>query len=294
MSRVPMGSTIGDKKQKQRLGVPMSPRMQQKYPSSAKRGFSQFQGAELMCKKYAITRAQMERAALRSHQRAAHATAKGYFMNEIVPIKGVDKKSGAPKWHIQDEGVRPNVTLAGMAKLRTLTPTGRITAACASQIADGASAILVCNERGLRKLLGVKPMARVVALALAGTDPVRMLDGPIPSTQTALKRAGLALSDIDLYEVNEAFASVSESWLQHLGADVDKLNVNGGAMALGHPLGCTGTKLLTTLVHELQRRKARYGLVSICEGGGTANCTIVEAVYPAADGYQGTAIKSAL
>jgi len=152
---------------------------------------------------------------------------------------------------------------------------GRITAATSSQICDGASAILICNEAGLKKL-GVKPRARIISLALAGTDPITMLAGPIPATKTALERAKLKLSDIDLYEVNEAFASVPLSWAKELGADMNKLNVNGGAMALGHPLGATGTKLMTTLLHELERRGGKYALQAICEGGGTANATIIE------------------
>eukprot|EP00041_Stephanoeca_diplocostata_P029952 m.893730 g.893730 ORF g.893730 m.893730 type:complete len:246 (+) comp23663_c0_seq2:909-1646(+) len=154
---------------------------------------------------------------------------------------------------------------------------GAITAGLASQIADGAAAILICNEEGLKKL-GVTPRARVVALALAGTDPVTMLGGPIPATRTVLQRSGLTLKDMDLYEVNEAFASVPLSWVKALDADMDKLNVNGGAMALGHPLGGTGCKLMTTLLHELERRGGRYGLQAICEGGGTANATIIERI----------------
>merc|ERR1712070_165071 len=156
-----------------------------------------------------------------------------------------------------------------------------VTAGLASQICDGAAAILICNEDGLKKL-GVKPRARFVSLGLAGADPVMMLGAPIPATEVALEKAGLSMKDMDLYEVNEAFAPVPLGWAKALGADLNKLNVNGGAMALGHPLGGTGAKLMTTLVHELQRRKGRYGLLAICEGGGTANATIIENCEPPA------------
>ena len=162
-----------------------------------------------------------------------------------------------------------------MKKLRTLKDGGVITAATSSQITDGASAILVCNEKGLQKL-NLKPKARVIGLALAGDDPVVMLGGPIPATQTVLKQTGLSMKDMDLYEVNEAFAPVPVAWAKALGADFNKLNVNGGACALGHPLGGTGTKLMTTLVHEMERRGGKYALQAICEGGGTANATVIE------------------
>jgi len=195
-----------------------------------------------------------------------------------VPVKVKDPRTGEEVVHDTDEGIRWPASVEKMAKLPLLKPEGgRITAATASQITDGSSAVLVCNERGLQKL-GLTPRARIVALALAGSDPVMMLAGPIPASHTVLAKAGLTINDMDLYEVNEAFASVPLAWAKELGASLDKLNVNGGAMALGHPLGATGTKLMTTLVNELERRNARYGLQAICEGGGTANATIIERV----------------
>eukprot|EP00479_Gromia_sphaerica_P004050 TRINITY_DN14795_c0_g1_i1.p1 TRINITY_DN14795_c0_g1~~TRINITY_DN14795_c0_g1_i1.p1 ORF type:complete len:235 (+),score=56.86 TRINITY_DN14795_c0_g1_i1:712-1416(+) len=178
--------------------------------------------------------------------------------------------------HEVDEGIRfKGLSLEKIRKLKTLKKGGLLTAASSSQICDGAAALLICNEEGLKKL-HLTPRARIVALALAGTDPITMLAGPIPATRNALKRAKLGIEDIDLYEVNEAFASVPLAWCKEIGADMNKLNVNGGAMALGHPLGGTGAKLMTTLLHELERTKGRYGLQAICEGGGTANATIIE------------------
>jgi len=216
--------------------------------------------------------------AVESHRRGHEATEKGYFKREIVPIKVKDPKTGKELIHDKDEGIRWPASAEKMKQLPLLKADGgRITAATASQICDGASALLVCNERGLAKL-GLKPRARIVAMALAGSDPVMMLAGPIPATRTVLSKAGLSIKDIDLYEVNEAFASVPLAWAKEIGADLKKLNVNGGAMALGHPLGATGVKLMATLVHELERRGGRYGLQAICEGGGTANATIIERV----------------
>merc|ERR1711862_894068 len=200
------------------------------------------------------------------------------FTNEIIPVKGFDKKKNEEVLHDTDEGIRWPTDPAKLKKLPLLKPEGgRITAATASQICDGASAMLVCNEAGLKKL-GLRPRAKIVALALAGDDPVMMLGGPIPATQNELKRAGLSINDMDLYEVNEAFASVPLAWQKALGADLNKLNVNGGAMALGHPLGATGTKIMTTLLNKMERRDLRYGLQAICEGGGTANATIIERI----------------
>jgi len=243
--------------------------------------FSQFEGAELLAKKCNVSREEMDKLAYLSHSRAAHATKSGYFKNEIVPVTVTDPVTKEQKVHDKDEGVRPSTDLASLAKLPVLKKDpedqGRITAGTSSQICDGASAVLVCNENGLKKL-GLRPRAKIISLALTGSDPVVMLYGPIPATQNALKKAGLTINDIDLYEVNEAFASVPLAWLKETGADIDKLNVNGGAMALGHPLGGTGTKLVATLLNELERRKKRYGLLAICEGGGTANATIIERV----------------
>jgi len=184
--------------------------------------------------------------------------------------------------HANDDGVRPKTTKEALAKLKPLKElqskgkkTGRITAGVASQICDGASAIMFCNEDGLKKL-GVKPIAKITGMTLAGADPVCMLGGPIPATESLLKKTGVSMSDIGVYEVNEAFASVPLAWAKACGADLNKLNVNGGAMALGHPLGATGTKIMTTLVHEMARSGTKYGLQAICEGGGTANATLLE------------------
>jgi len=236
---------------------------------------------------YGVTREEMDQFALASHVKALAATRAGHFRGEIVPLAGKDRE-GQAVVHETDEGIRPNATLASMAKLKSLkelrsdgATKGLITAALSSQICDGAAALLICNEAGLRKL-GLRPKARIVALAVCGADPVVMLAGPIPASQQALQRAGLTIEDMDLYEVNEAFASVPLAWAKELHADLDRLNVNGGAMALGHPLGGTGAKLMTTLVHELGRRGGRYGLQAICEGGGTANATIIERVLPSA------------
>ena len=276
MSLVPIGASVMDGMKAGR-GGPMSENIQKRYPNTPM--FSQFEGAELVAEKWNITREDMEKSAVQSHKRAVDATAKGHFKSEIVPVKGANAK-GEEILVDKDEGMRADVSLDGLKKLKTLKPGGRITAGVASQITDGAAAVLICNENGLKKL-GLKPRARIVALALAGADPVMMLSGPIPATQNVLKAAKLSLSDIDLYEVNEAFASVPLAWAKELKADPNKLNVNGGAMALGHPLGATGAKLMTTLLHELERRGARYGLQAICEGGGTANATIIERIDPA-------------
>jgi len=273
MSTVPIGSNVGDGAQKGR-GMPITAGIRDKYAAELKQPmFSQFEGAELLAKKCNITRDEMDKFAFLSHQRASAATKNGHFKNEIVPI------TVASGVHDKDEGIRYDVSLESLQKLAVLKKDpedpGRITAGSSSQICDGASAVLVCNEAGLKKL-GLKPRAKVVSLALAGSNPVVMLYGPVPATKNALQRVGLKIEDIDLYEVNEAFAPVPLAWMKDVGADMNKLNVNGGAMALGHPLGGTGTKLIATLVNELERRKQRYGLLAICEGGGTANATIIE------------------
>lgn len=249
--------------------------------------FSQFEGAEIVAETYGVTRAEMDEFAVASHKKAAAATKAGRFDAEIIPLQGQDKE-GNPVVHQADEGIRANTSLEGLARLKPLkelrsggASTGLITAGLSSQICDGAAALLLCNERGLQKL-GLRPRARIVSLAVCGADPVAMLAAPIPATRQALSRAGLTIEDMDLYEVNEAFASVPLAWAKELHADLDRLNVNGGAMALGHPLGGTGAKLMTTLVHELERRGGRYGLQAICEGGGTANATIIERLPPTA------------
>jgi acetyl-CoA C-acetyltransferase len=238
--------------------------------------FSQFGGAELLGQKYGLSKEDLDKFGLASQQRGLAATRAGYFKDEIVPLPVKLGKGDSPdEMHIADEGIRPSVTLESIANLKPMYKNGILTAATSSQICDGASALLICNERGLEKL-GVRPRAKIISMALAASSPVLMLDAPIPASQAALQKANLKIEDIDLYEVNEAFATVPLAWLKALGGDFDKLNVNGGAMALGHPLGATGAKLMTTLVNELERRQGGRGILAICEGGGTANATIIE------------------
>jgi acetyl-CoA acetyltransferase family protein len=271
MSTVPIGGNV-IAGLKMNMGNPHGAiGVSQKYPNTV---FSQFAGAEMLAVKHGVTREEMDKSALASHQRAVNATKNGYFKNEIVPIKGHTKEDQEVVMD-KDEGFRADSTLEKLGKLPLLQNDGRITAGTSSQVSDGAAAILICNEEGLKKL-GLTPRAKFVALAVVGSDPVIMLDGPIPATFSVLKKANLKIDQIDLYEVNEAFASVPLAWAKAVKADLNKLNVNGGAMALGHPLGCTGAKILTTLVNEMERRKARYGLQAICEGGGTANALIIE------------------
>ncbi|RSN72118.1 acetyl-CoA C-acetyltransferase [Actinomadura sp. WAC 06369] len=226
---------------------------------------SQFRAAEMIAEEWDVSRADMEEFALRSHHRAIAAADEGRFAAEIAPLGGVST----------DEGPRRDTDLAKMAGLRTLREGGRITAAVASQISDAASAVLVASERAVREF-GLRPRARVHHISVRGDDPVRMLTGPIPATRHALEKTGMAIDDFDLIEINEAFASVVLAWVKETGADMDRVNVNGGAIALGHPIGATGTRLLTTLLHELERRGGRYGLQTMCEGGGQANVTIIE------------------
>ncbi|HTJ31801.1 MAG TPA: acetyl-CoA C-acetyltransferase [Dactylosporangium sp.] len=226
---------------------------------------SQFRSAELIARKWSLTREEMERYALESHRRALAAIDGGRFAREIEPIAGVER----------DEGPRRDTSLEKMATLPTLTPDGVVTAALASQISDGAAALLVASERAVREH-GLRPRARVHHLSVLADDPVYMLTGPIPATAHALRRAGLTIDDIDLVEINEAFVPVVLSWLHETGADPARVNVNGGAVALGHPLGATGARLMTTLLHELEARGGRFGLQTMCEGGGTANVTVIE------------------
>ena len=276
MSSVPIMSNLGfgDDRKTPNFGMPNSPVVTERYDRA--NFFSQFEGAELLTQKYGIERPALDAFAARSHEKAAAATADGRFDAEIVPVAGRDRE-GNEVVHDTDEGVRPGTTAEKLGALDLIDPRGTITAGNASQISDGAAALLVCNEAGLKKLgPGATPLAEVTTLSVVGSDPVMMLYGPVPATEAALAKAGLAIGDIDLFEVNEAFACVPMAWQAALGADADKLNVNGGACALGHPLGATGAKLMTTLVHELVRSGKRYGLQAICEGGGTANATIVE------------------
>ncbi|AZS22572.1 MULTISPECIES: acetyl-CoA C-acetyltransferase [unclassified Caulobacter] len=270
MSRVPMGLSSA-LPYKNGFGTYKSPRMEERYPGIQ---FSQFAGAEMLAKKYDLSREQLDAFALASHQRAMAATKGGKFAAEIVPIQ-VTLPDGSVETHDKDEGIRWDATMESIGGVKLLSEDGRLTAATSSQICDGAAGVMIVNERGL-KALGVEPLARIHHMTVIGHDPVIMLEAPIPATQKALERAGMKIGDIDLYEVNEAFASVPTAWLQVTGGDPDKLNVNGGAIALGHPLGGSGAKLMTTLVHALKDRGARYGLQTMCEGGGLANVTIVE------------------
>ena len=270
MSTVEIGSNIRDGLANGR-GVPKGERLELQYPGIQ---FSQFDGAELLAEKYEISRADLDAFGLLSHQRAASATEKGYFKQEIVPLN-IKLEDGSADVHSVDEGIRAGATLEGMQSLNTLREGGVITAGTASQISDGAAAVMIANEKAVAKY-DLPVRAKIHSLAVVGSDPVIMLEGPIPATQKVLEKAGLSIDDIDLYEVNEAFGSVPLAWAKALSADLEKLNVNGGAQALGHPLGGTGAKLMTTLVHELERRGKRYGLIAICEGGGTANAMIIE------------------
>ena len=268
MTRVPMFSNIAYHA-KEGVGIgPFSPRIQQRFGVES---FSQFGGAEMIAAKYGFDRETLDRFALESHRRAAAATKAGAFESEIVPLD-VD---GVP--HVTDEGIRYDATLESIGSVKLLQEGGVISAANASQICDGASGTLVVSERALKDY-GLTPIARIVDMVVTAGDPIIMLEEPIPATQKALKRAGMRIEDIDLYEVNEAFAPVPLAWLQALGGDPAKLNVNGGAIALGHPLGSSGTKLTATLIHALQARGKRYGLQTMCEGGGIANVTILEAL----------------
>jgi acetyl-CoA C-acetyltransferase len=226
---------------------------------------SQFRGAQLICEKWGLKRAQLEEFALESHQRAVRAIDEGRFASQIAPLNGVDT----------DEGPRRDTSLEKMAGLQALREGWELTAATASQISDGSAAILIASEEALR-VHGLTPLARIHALTVVGDDPVFMLTGPIPATQKALGRARLSVDDIDVFEVNEAFAPVLLAWSQETGASLDRTNPNGGAIALGHPLGATGAILMTKLVYELQRTGGRYGLQTMCEGGGQANATIIE------------------
>ncbi|GII66991.1 acetyl-CoA acetyltransferase [Sphaerisporangium krabiense] len=261
MSVVPMGSSVTAALEKG-MPFPFGDLWVERY---GKQEISQFRGAELMCEKWGLERDELERYAYESHQRAAKAVANGYFKDQIAPVNGVE----------DDEGPRADTTLEKMAGLKTLRDGGRITAATSSQISDGSGAILIASERAVRDH-GLTPRARIVQLALVGDDPVYMLTAPIPATRRALEKAGLSIGDIDVIEINEAFAPVPLAWLKEIGADPARTNPNGGAIALGHPLGGTGAILMTKLLHELERTGGRYGLQTMCEGGGQANVTIIE------------------
>ncbi|WP_438822984.1 acetyl-CoA C-acetyltransferase [Novosphingobium cyanobacteriorum] len=270
MSRVPMGLAIVPESSE--VG-PWSHKVQERF---GVREFSQFGGAEMIAQKYGFNRERLDAFGLLSQQRAAAATKAGAFAAEITPIEIVTAE-GKREMHVIDEGIRFDATPESIAGVKLLVEGGTLTAATSSQVCDGASGVMVVNERAL-KTHGLTPLARIHAMTVTAGDPVIMLEEPVFATQRALERAGMKIDDIDLYEVNEAFAPVPLAWLEVLGADPDRLNVYGGAIALGHPLGASGTKLMTTLVHALRARGKRYGLQTMCEGGGIANVTIVEAL----------------
>ena len=269
MTRVPMGSTA-TLYMKEGLGNYKSPRLEEAYPDVM---FSQFMGAEMVAKKHGLTKDDLDQYALASHQKAKAATEAGAFENEIVPIK-IETPEGK-EMHTVDEGIRMDATLDGIQGVKLIQEGGVITAATSSQICDGASAVLVVSEKALKEH-GLTPRAKIVNLTVTAGDPVIMLEEPLFATDKAFERSGLTIDDIDVYEVNEAFAPVPLAWLGHTGGDGDKINVHGGAIALGHPLGASGTKLMATLLNALERREGKYGLQTMCEGGGQANVTIIE------------------
>jgi acetyl-CoA C-acetyltransferase len=261
MSIVPMGSNVGLALEKG-MPLPYGDGWRERYGDQE---VSQFRGAQLICEKWGLTRRQLEEFSLESHARAIRAIDEGRFAEQIVPVAGVTA----------DEGPRRDSTLEKMAELKTLREGWELTAATASQISDGAAALLIASPTAVRQH-GFTPRARIHSLALAGSDPVYMLTGPIPATEQALAKGHLGVDEIDVFEVNEAFAPVLLAWSADTGASLEKTNPNGGAIALGHPLGATGAILMTKLLHELERSGGRYGLQTMCEGGGQANATIIE------------------
>jgi acetyl-CoA acyltransferase len=269
MTRVPMGVTA-----QQGPGFPFGPRMIERYDEGlVPQGIS----AEMIAEKWALSRQELDELSARSHQRAARATAEGRFEREILPVE-VKNEDSTFEMMTADEGIRPTTTIEILAGLKPVfREDGKVTAGNSSQITDGAAAILIMSEAKAAEL-GMTSRARIHTMVITGVDPVMMLTGPIPATEKALAKSGLTLNDIDLFEVNEAFASVIGAFLHETGADPEKVNVNGGAIALGHPLGASGAKLMTTLVNELERTGGRYGLQTMCEGGGMANATIIERI----------------
>jgi acetyl-CoA C-acetyltransferase len=261
MSMVPMGTTVGLPLEKGMPG-PFGQGWRDRYGDQE---ISQFRGAQLICEKWGIKRAQLEEFSLESHRRAVRAIDEARFAREIVAVDGVTT----------DEGPRRDTSLEKMAELKPLREGWELTAAAASQISDGAAAVMVASADAVQRH-GLTPRARIHALTVTGADPVFMLTGPIPATEQALARAGLTIDDIDVFEVNEAFAPVLLAWSADTGASLEKANPNGGAIALGHPLGATGAILMTKLLHELERTGGRYGLQTMCEGGGQANATVIE------------------
>ncbi|MEC7917139.1 MAG: thiolase family protein [Actinomycetota bacterium] len=269
MTRTPMGASVV-----KGMGFPFSETMQNRYEETGLP--PQGIGAEMIADEYGFTREDLDAFGAESQRRAAVATAEGRFENEIVPVP--IEIDGATEMMTADEGIREGTTSESLSKLNpAFREDGKVTAGNSSQITDGASAVLVMSAEKAAEL-GLKPRAKFHSFALAGADPVTMLKGPIPATEKVMARSGLRLEDIDLFEVNEAFASVVLAWQKEHGTDLDKTNVNGGAIALGHPLGCSGTKLMATLLNELERTGGRYGLQTMCEGGGMANATIIERV----------------
>ena len=269
MTRVPMGASVANGP-----GRPFGPAMMKRYNNAH---FNQGISAEMMAERWNLNRESLDRYSLESHRRAARATEQGWFCREILPTS-VTREDGTTVQVSRDEGIRPDTSLEKMATLKTVFKAdGVITAANSSQITDGAAAVLIM-ERSTAEGLGYQPLARFVAFALAGEDPVLMLSAPIPATRRVLERAGLKLEEMDRIEINEAFASVVLAWQKETQADLERVNVNGGAIALGHPLGASGARLMTTLVHELTRTGGRYGLQTMCEGGGLANATIIERI----------------
>jgi acetyl-CoA acyltransferase len=254
-------------------GFPFGPKMMERYQAVGglvPQGIS----AELIAEKWNLSREDLDGYSAATHQRAARATQEGRFDREIIPVT-VDL-DGKKEEFRADEGIRPDSTLETLAKLKpAFKPDGVVTAGNSSQITDGAAAMLIMSEQKANEL-GLTPRARFQAFALAGVDPVTMLTGPIPATAKVLERAGMKLDDIDLIEINEAFASVVLAWEKEIHPDMSRVNVNGGAIALGHPLGCSGAKLMATLLNELERTGGRFGLQTMCEGGGMANATIIE------------------
>jgi acetyl-CoA acyltransferase len=266
MTRVPMGASAANGP-----GKPFGPAMMRRYSNVH---FNQGVSAEMLAERYKLSRECLDQYSLESHKRAARATENGWFCREILPLP-IETELGTVKVS-RDEGIRTDTTLERMATLKTVFKAdGVVTAANSSQITDGAAAVLIM-ESGVAEKLGLRPMARFVEFALSAEDPVLMLGAPIPATRKILQRAGLKLEEMDRIEINEAFASVVLAWQQETKANLAQVNVNGGAIALGHPLGASGARLMTTLVHELERSGGRYGLQTMCEGGGMANATIIE------------------
>src|SRR5205807_4841144 len=276
MSLVPMGASMVPS-----LGMPFGPKVMERYASAGgmvPQGIS----AEMIADKWGLSREELDAFGARSQQYAERATNEGRFAKEILPVKAKikDKETGDIKELDElvdrDEGIRPGTTVETLANLKpAFKPDGKVTAGNSSQITDGAAAVLIMSEEKANEL-GLTPRARFHTFALAGVDPITMLTGPIPATEKVLARAKMKIGDIDLFEVNEAFASVVLAWEKEHHPDMERVNVNGGAIALGHPLGCSGAKLMTTLLNELERTGGRYGLQTMCEGGGMANATIIE------------------